>query len=474
MATILTEVDDEAQACVADSGLIKSTAVQTAIANFYNAVFLCYGDMIKYYKSSSRRKVLHSVNDKFMDQFKGPLDNIKRLSALVRRAASHGQGAELRVTRLETEALRVDMRVGLEGVARKLAEMQRAQDQLKHEQERQTANLERMTNPQVAKALTDELWRKIGINGVAFLLDRKHSFADEQKDIASIGFQNQSRITINDKHTALSGVGQGYDGQEQSVTINDIIPSLEGLLEFVSNGKRAMDRTEQVFLAFDERIAIALEKWTRAEASMLLYLEAAVMNTSLNKPEVTVAAGQIVNSAQQLELPILSFFCSATDFVISSPETMSVSPLQGLVYSLIYQLAEQLPPLTDLSMLLQPSILTALENPPLNWDLALELFTQLLVLGPPLLFCVIDSFHLIESRSGGDTNTRMQTHQLLGVLRVAMEAKGKTLKVLFVAPVRAFSLLEEIPSEERQMIEWGRRAAGGVSAGRRAFLPSMS
>lgn len=61
------------------------------------------------------------------------------------------------MTRLETEALRIDMRVGPGGVAQKLAEMQQAQEQLKHEQERQTANLQRMTNPEVAKALADEL-----------------------------------------------------------------------------------------------------------------------------------------------------------------------------------------------------------------------------------------------------------------------------------------------------------------------------
>lgn len=309
---------------------------------------------------------------------------------------------------------------------------------------------------------------------MAFLLDRKHSFKDEQEDIAALEFQNQSKITINNKNRALAKVGQGYDGQEQSVTVNDIIPPLERLLEFVPHGKRAMGRTEQDLLAFDERRAIALERWTRAEASILLYLEAPVMNTSMNEPEVTIAVNRIVSSAQQLELRILSFFCSTTDSPSSSPETMSVALLQGLLYSLIYQLAEQLPPLADLSMLLRPSILTALDNKHLKWDSALELFTQLLVLAPPLLFYVIDSFHLIESRSRRDSNKRMQTHQFLSALRVAMEAKGKTIKVLFVAPVRAFSLLEEIPSEERQMIEGGRRAAGGVSPGRRASPPSIS
>ena len=461
---------------MAECNLIQNETIQIAVAKFYIAVLLFYADVMKFYQASSGRKIWHSFDDKFSDRFKGPLENIKRLSRLVQRAAATGQGAEVRVIRLTVEEASVDIRAGLQGLARQQAELKESQTHLQFQQTQTNAQLERLNDPQMLKALSDELWRSAGMSGTALLLGQGQNMANERRAIEASDTQLQRQLPDIQANMLVSHAEVNEEIGDETETLSDILPILEHLLELITRGARTIDISTPSFVAFDERITTALEKWTRASDSTLLYVEGASFSPEARQPQVTVAASRIVSSADQLRLPLLSFFCSAVPSSDSStsPSSEIAPPILGLVYSLMYQLASQLPPLTKISSLLPSEFLASLDETSASWMPALQAFTQMLTLAPPLLLCVIDSFHILEPQLGSETSTQKYTNELLDVLRGAMRIEGKIFKVLFSEPLRSFTLLEKVSDDEKVMIPGVRRSGGGgAPPGRRAFLPHM-
>ena len=439
---------------------MKSEATSVAIARFYVATFLFYGDALRWFQSSSLKKMWHSLDDSFSERFKKPLADIQRLSKLVQRATSTGSGAELRVTRLAVERIDEDIRVGLEGIARENAELRQSQAQLRLEQEKTTAALERLSDKRMITALAQEVWRQAGISGTALLVGQRNNANDDREDAE---ISSGLRITAAAVDGQESCRDTGDEGRQLAVV--DVSRVVERLLGSVSRGVRVIDVGQPPALALDQRIAVALERWTLGSASTLLYLEAAAYSAEARLPQTTVAAARIVDTADKLELPTISFFCDIpltgeSDHLASGDEAEGVSPpLLGLVYSLIFQLTQLLPPLTTIGTLVDISPINSLTASFTSWPLALQILSKLLDAGPPFLLCVVDGFHAFETPELDSTSTR----ELLGVLQKAIEFEQKVFKVLFTDSRRAFSLVQEIPWEKREIVEGTRR--GGVGGG---------
>lgn len=445
---------------------MKSEATSVAIARFYVAAFLFYGDALRWFQSSSLKKMWHSLDDNFSERFKKPLADIQRLSRLVQRATSTGSGAELRVTRLAVERIDEDVRVGLEGIARENAELRQSQAQLRVEQEKTTAALERLSDKGMITTLAQEVWRQAGISGTALLVGQRNNGNGDREDV---GIFSDLRITA----AAVDGQESCRDngGEGRQLAIADVSRVVERLLDSASRGIRVIDVGQPPALALDQRIAVALERWTLGSASTLLYLEAAAYSAEARLPQTTVAAARIVDTADKLGLPTISFFCDIpptgeNDHRASGDEAGSVSPpLLGLVYSLIFQLTQLLPSLTNIASLLNVSQINSLEASFTSWPLALQILSKLLDVGPPFLLCVVDGFHAFEIPDIDSTPTR----DLLGVFQNAMKFEQRVLKVLFTDSRRAFSLVQAIPWDKREIVEGTRRAGSGggqASAGR--------
>lgn len=464
----LKEVNDEAHACLHDTELVKSEATQVAVAKFYIATFLFYGDALQWFQSSSPKKIWHSLDDNFSERFKRPLADIQRLSRLVQRATSTGSGAELRVTRLAVESGNEDVRVGLEGVARENAELRRSQAQLKIQQEKQTSALERLSEKEVIRALAEEVWRQAGLSGTSLLVGQRMNSQDDQ---SAEDAHSHSRISYIAAATDDQNKVRGDGDEERQLSVNDIARLVERLLGSVSRGVRVLNIGYPSALALDQRVAVVLERWTLDNASTLFYLEAAAYSAEARSPEVTVAAARIVETADKIGLPTISFFCdippgSDADHRGSDDEAASVSlPVLGLVYSLIFQLTQLLPPLTNIGSLVVASQVSSLNASFTSWPLALEILAKLLTVAPDFLLCVVDGFYAFETPEMDSTTIR----ELLNVFQNAMGTRQKVLKVLFTNSRRAFSLVQAIPSERREIIEGMRRAGSGrgrVPAGR--------
>ena len=199
-------------------------------------------------------------------------------------------------------------------------------------------------------------------------------------------------------------------------------------------------------LAFDQRITIALERWTRVKSSTLLYLEAGAFCGEVRLPQVSVGAARIVVAAGQLKLPTIEFFCDValqSNFPSSSTNSnvqITAAPILG--------------PLIDLSQV------ECVDEAISSFPKALDLSSQLSTLAPPFLICVIDGFHVFEP----STNNTTHTWDFLGVIKWSLGWKQKVFKVLFTDSKRAFSSVPEIPSETREIVE-SLKARGSGRAG---------
>ncbi len=359
-------------------------------------------------------------------------------------------------------------------MARENAELRQGQAQLRVEQEKTTAALERLSDKGVITALAQEVWRQAGISGTALLVGQRNN-VNGDRSLNDAGIHSGLRITAAARDSQESSRDKGDEGRQLAIV--DVARLLEHLLGSVSRGVRVIDVGQPPALALDQRIAGALERWTLDSASALLYLEAAAYSPEARAPQTTVAAARIVDTADKLGLPTLSFFCdipltAETGHLTSDNEAGSVSPpLLGLVYSLIFQLTQLLPPLTNIASLLDVSQLASLNASYTSWPLALQTLSKLLLdAAPPFLLCVVDGFHAFETPDVVVDST--PSRELLGVFQTAMEAEDKVFKVLFTDSKRAFSLVQAIPWEKREIVEGTRRAggSGGRAPAGRTFV----
>lgn len=430
-----------------------------AIAKFYIAVFVFFAEAIKWYRSSSWRKTWNSTDQNFSQNFAGSLANIKRLASLIRSEAAGGSRAELRATRLKIEAIEGEIRAG------------RRENQLLHDQQQKaTAALQSLENFATTHALAKDLWRKAGIDAAVLLLDQGRTISNQNSNQLSLELDSSVEAVENPDLVAevgrdrprsrvLETAPQDFEireHREAQANVSEVLKMTEPLLDFINCGTKTIDADDVQLTLFDQRIAIALEQWTLAKSSTILYLEEPL--SMEEEPPTRLAAFRIVSTANELNIPVLSFFYQ-DEFVSSNiskdggKDRRGPDALTQLAYSLTYQLLSHLPPLMPLNSDQFPaSRFRAIVNSEHPWTDALSLLADTLALAPHLLLCVIDGFNYLEEEEYAEVP---QTTELLATLRSATESKDKTFKVLFTVSRPSFTLVRELPISEREIIEGG-------------------
>jgi len=104
--------------------------MQRLISDLYAHIFLFLGSVMDWIMQKKRKRLLDSFNQNFTERFKTDLEMIQHQAERIRQSAAQASRAEGRVSRLTLEdtgqqlrALRRDLRVGLEEIARERAEM---------------------------------------------------------------------------------------------------------------------------------------------------------------------------------------------------------------------------------------------------------------------------------------------------------------------------------------------------------------
>lgn len=162
-------------------------------------------------------------------------------------------------------------------------------------------------------------------------------------------------------------------------------------------------------------VATKLREWLASATSTLLWVRG--MSTGCYPSDLSALSGSIINAASESKTPIMFHFCEpirSTD--MAEGLTAEESGVLALVYSLIRQLILLLESAVDNSFDLRAERFQKLESPLQNWEEAISILGDLLVLSPGVLFCVIDGVDDLDYGRRrtlfGDVLGLMRRHQV--------------------------------------------------------------
>lgn len=420
-----------------------------------------------WYQSSGWKRMRNSLHEGFKQQFEDALQNVVRLSGDIQRASQQGANAEVRVVRLDVQELRIelrDIRAGISGELRAMAQQQWDMTQAMLVQQKKSDEQNRLeladTRDEIRTSMSSLMgsktfWREILTHAMPIL---KEEFVNAIRS-------QQQQMAITCRNEGFPPNGALPDLVKQGVThlpsteikagtlkIQDLVEWSVPLLDYVQQGAGIQTLAdEETPIFFDHRIVMALDEWLQADEPKLLYLE------SLSY--VTAAALRVVLSAGRTDprTPCASFFCRARDFDDEAEvQTGDIDPLLGVVYSLIYQILRDLPPLTEQTLITSKLRFTNLDGNLSSWDRALELLKDTLHLAPALIFIVIDGLLAFEE------GHEYEMKDLINLLRTQMFVKDKVLKVLLTTDWMISSIVEDLDVDEMRILDANPRQMKGM------------
>ncbi|KAF5500538.1 hypothetical protein CGCS363_v007333 [Colletotrichum siamense] len=432
LCIISKHVDD----CKTDLELFNMEDMKTLIAELYAHIFLFMGSIMDWMMKKRVKRLLDSFNDDLPSVFENEMNKIKGISDRIRNLASQKSRAELRSLRLTVESSARDLRAGFEGEKRYQAEMKYCAESISREQSRISGMWTAEKQQQLANSIVNLLEEK-AIRWLEY-----NQAQTNRQELSSTAF------------VSLDGPAQVSEYTSEKVAICS--RQLEDVFY--------RDRVRLSHEAF-ESIMVPPESfreigdWVRAPAPNLLWLEGPPVDGDDFENPVTMMAPTIIALAERTKLPVISYFCELRrgERLRDGNDTMEAQAMLSLVYALIRQLIELLPPLLDTIIDLSERWFTALDGSLGTWSQATSILADLGGLMPGPVLCIIDGLHWLTDRG-----TDNYLSDLLKILR------GDKWKVLLFTTGRSVVLQDELSRSEISTIDihsFGR----GVALDRQDF-----
>lgn len=183
---------------------------------------------------------------------------------------------------------------------------------------------------------------------------------------------------------------------EELQTRETVLNASEKLDDWFLEGQATLDIDLISTCLLEDSIARQLQQWLVQPTSRILCLETPVKQEDIEMS--TFIAAQFISVATEMDMPLLSFFCSLPRGPLPPgriPETVALCELTAsLMRQMIAILPEPLPAgCPDLRL----QRFEGLDGTLRSWDQILEVFTDLLTLMPPTLLIVIDGIQWLDS-----------------------------------------------------------------------------
>lgn len=196
-------------------------------------------------------------------------------------------------------------------------------------------------------------------------------------------------------------------------------------------------------LPFEPEAIVRLQEWVQGRRSSLLWLGGPSFEGPDFSNPLALLASKVIDLMDEHHLSVISYFCQTRRAdETASPETQE---LVALMYSLIRQLIELLPPRFDSGKDLSQERFSRLSGTLDSWEEALAVFEDVLEFVPgPTVYCIIDGLHVLDYR-------RIQPP--LGLLLGRLRNAGDKLRVLFTTSGRSYCLGRETNTRENLVID---------------------
>lgn len=196
-------------------------------------------------------------------------------------------------------------------------------------------------------------------------------------------------------------------------------------------------------LPFESDAILRLKEWSQGATSSLLWLAGPVVEGIDSRNPLTLLASRVIDLTDDNHLNVISYFCHMRRaHGIVSREVRS---LVALLYAMIRQLIELLPPRVDSEKHLSNERFSRLKGTLDSWEEALNVMEDVLALVPgTAVFCIIDGLDVLDYRS---------IQQPLALLLKRLRNSAPKLRVLFTTSGRSYCLGQEIKAQENMVID---------------------
>ena len=449
LSNALEAINEAAARCNVESDLIKSKTMQQTISKLYIAIFLFLSDAILWYRSTTRAKVLNSLQNSFSEKFKRPLASITSLSLDARRVADMGTGAEVRVVRMELEELQSevnDARAGLTGEIRRLAEITHVQHEENLEQHERTRQILSLGQEEIAGKLLSQLassWNVTTLpepSAPTVLLTSLHQ-PTEGNSVPEQFAQLQRLTTANRLPRLQDPQPDTTKASEQRLTNQSIRDIVSKRLEKydISHELGSASPTFSIFEVQSQSISTPLSTWLSKDSSDILYLEYSSMDRMRNP--LTSAVNEIIRAAYKNSIPTIAFFENESLNLPNKVDTFGKDGMTVMILSLVYQIFSQLPPLDFQEESFSKTICESD-----SWEDNISLLEKAFAVIPPLLICILDGFQTFTRADAS------KVKDFVRVLRNATDQKTRTLKTLLTSRFRLSKLISMLSSSEVRIV----------------------
>lgn len=179
-----------------------------------------------------------------------------------------------------------------------------------------------------------------------------------------------------------------------------------------------------------------LSEWSQGLHPPMLWFEGPALEVDDFENPLTGMAAKFIGMVAVHKLNVISYFCEVPS-VCQNADTPEAKGAIGLLYALLRQLVETLPPRLETTVDLSESRFAKLDGSMNTWTEAIELFGDLLSVFSTIVFCVIDGLHWLD---GKDTDAPLA--QLVATLR------HDRLRVFFTTCGRSACLLDQLERDE--------------------------
>ena len=410
-----------------ESTLIKSVAMQNAVAKLYIAIFLFLGDAATWYKSSAATKVVHSLHKNFSERFKQSIATIKEQAANVRYVAQLGSQAEVRVVRLEVEELQTqlqDIRIGMSGEVRKLAEYLHAQHGQNMKQHEKTQEL-----------LAE--YKSVGMLPAPAAAERDYQDLIRPTERNALIEAPPSSPTSHERNLAQFPPEEGAFRPKSEAAL-----VVWGEFYRMLNREKAMFQSQKARGPFliDGNVHQALRKWL-ATPSSLMYME--FISTVSGEDVIHEINSQLRISLRAAKSIVVPQFSNTASFIRSNISGQQQQAACLITY-IAYQIDSKYNQLDD-GREVYWNQQTNLKD--ISFENAVSLLSKTLSgCSVPLLHIIIPAHPFLSYIDSSQCNA------LLKVLRANMYRHDMALRVIFLTHIKITNLLPHLHPDEMALL----------------------
>lgn len=444
--------------------LYPTQDVKTRIMVLYGLVFKFLNDVLDWYLEKWYKKLLKSFNENLHSDFDDQVkDVLKCANAIKDRVVVLAQGAEIRSTRQTSELTQL-MIADIGDAQEQLASLsQKGYRSMREEQKRRDEEFNRSQLASREQQLRRNSELKLDIQQLCY--------ATWQEMARTQMGSKQSLLLPADSpnsrpRSVVTAEGTVVEPTTLDLTLTTILPGIlverDEVLRASSCLEAFFDRDRIRIACRPDSAALSpeamanVQDWIVATTPSLLVLALPESSAISRICGVYGAiAANFIDVAARVPIPVISYFCTLTriedDCVKTTPEEKG---LVALVYALVRQLLEIAPPNMDTDRDFSVERFAALDGTPATFPQALDLLHDALMLGPPMLYCVIDGLQWLD-----DASTQGMLDDLLKLLRTELDSCREAkinLKLLFTTSGQSRCLLRCDLSRSEYVLDEGR------------------